>query len=269
MTYCLGITTQQGLVLAADSRTNAGYDQVNVCRKMHAFVQPGERVFVLLASGNLSSAQSAVTLLRREFEHGDGLANMASLYDAARLIGERMRKVAELDRAAFERADIPFNLHFILGGQVRGEPPGLIMIYPQGNPLQAGPESPYLQIGETKYGKPILDRGIRFAQTTLAEAAKYALLSLDSTMKSNVSVGPPIDLLVYQADEFSLTRWRRFQGDDPDLARARKLWEQALRRAVARLPEIRFAQAGPDGANLAGDMGVAIRGGGNADTSSK
>src|SRR5687768_260441 len=226
--------------MASDSRTNAGHDQVNVARKMHLFEQPGERVFVLLSSGSLSCTQSIVTLLRRDFDAGTGLAQAASLYDAARIIGAQVRRVADMDREALERDDFKFNVNLILGGQVRGERPGLFIIYPQGNPLQASEDSPFLQIGETKYGRPILDRGIRFDRTTLEEAAKYALLSIDSTMKSNVTVGPPIDLLVYGADELEVTRYRRFMEDDPDWQKIRTRWQQALRGAVARLPNLRF-----------------------------
>lgn len=241
MTYCLGIVTKHGLVMASDSRTNAGYDQVNVCKKMHTFVQPGERVFIVLSSGSLSLTQSILTLLRRDFDAGKGLASAASLYDAARVIGEQVRKVSDMDRAALERDDYRFNVNFILGGQIKGEEPNLILVYPQGNPLQVSQDSPYLQIGETKYGRPILDRGIRYDVTTLEEAAKYALLSLDSTMKSNVTVGPPIDLLAYLPDELDITRHRRFENDDPDLAKIRVRWEGVLRQAVQRLPDIRFA----------------------------
>jgi len=240
VTYCLGIWTRHGLVMAADSRTNAGHDHVNVARKMHTFVQPGERVFVLLSSGSLSCTQSIITLLRRDFDRGEGLAQATSLYDAARVIGEQVRRVSEMDRDTLERDDFKFNVNLILGGQVRGEPPGLVLIYPQGNPLQASEDSPYLQIGETKYGRPILDRGIRFEKTTLEEAAKYALLSLDSTMRSNVTVGPPIDLLAYGVDELEITRHRRFPAGDPDLVKIGARWEQALRQAVQRLPQIRF-----------------------------
>jgi putative proteasome-type protease len=245
MTYCLGIVTKHGLVMASDSRTNAGYDQVNVCGKMYTFVTPGEHVFVALASGSLSLTQSIVTLLRRDFDAGRGLAAAPSLYDAARVIGEQVRKVSDLDRAALERDEYKFNVHFLLGGQVKGQPPNLILIYPQGNPLQATQDSPYLQIGETKYGRPILDRGIQFDRTTLEEAAKYALLSMDSTMKSNVTVGPPIDLLAYSTDELEVTRQRRFMLDDPDLNKIRIRWEQALRQAVSRLPQLRFRKDVP------------------------
>lgn len=244
MTYCLGIWTRYGLVMASDSRTNAGHDQVNIAGKMHIFAQPGECIFVLLASGSLSVTQSIITLLRRDFDQGKGLARAPSLYDAARVIGDQVRRVSDMDREALERDHFKFNVNFILGGQVRGESPGLVMIYPQGNPLQASEESPYLQIGETKYGRPILDRGIRFAKTTLEEAAKYALLSLDSTMRSNVTVGPPIDLLAYGVDELDITRQRRFPAGDPDLLKIGVRWEQALRQAVGRLPQIRF-RVGP------------------------
>jgi putative proteasome-type protease len=241
MTYCLGIITKFGLVMASDSRTNAGYDQINTCRKMFTFVKEGERVFVLLASGSLSCTQSVLTLLRRDFEQDAGLAKANTMYDAARIIGNEVRRVGDMDRPALERDDYKYNVHFLLGGQVRGEAPGLFLIYPQGNPLQATEDSPFLQIGEIKYGRPILDRGIRFEKTSLEEAAKYALLSLDSTMKSNVTVGPPIDLLAYETDHLAVTHQRRFDADDPDLNKIRTRWQQALRGAVARLPNIRFS----------------------------
>ena len=244
--------------MASDSRTNSGHDQVNVSRKMHVFVQPGQRVFVLLSSGSLSCTQSVITLLRRDFDEGKGLAQAPSLYDAARVIGEEIRRVADMDRAALERDDFKFNVNLILGGQVRGEAPGLFLIYPQGNPLQASEDSPYLQIGETKYGRPILDRGIRFEQTTLEEAAKYALLSLDSTMRSNVTVGPPIDLLAYGVDELEITRQRRFAATDPDLVKIGVRWQQALRQAVARLPQIRFRVSGETGQQADEDESIVL-----------
>jgi putative proteasome-type protease len=244
MTYCLGIVTKDGLVMASDSRTNAGYDQVNVCKKMHTFQKPGERILILLASGSLSCTQSIVTLLRRDFDAGKGLAEVTSMYDGARVVGQQIRAVADVDRPALERDNINFNVCVLLGGQIKGEKPQLFMIYPQGNPLQATEETPYLQVGETKYGRPILDRGIRYEGTTLEDAAKYALLSLDSTMRSNVTVGPPIDLLAYNADSLQITHQRRFTADDPDLVKIRTRWEQALRQAVQKLPTVRF-RVGP------------------------
>ena len=240
MTYCLGIVTKNGLVMASDSRTNAGYDQINTTRKMHTFVTPGERVFVVLASGSLSLTQSIITLLRKDFDAGKGLALVNSMYEAARVVGEQVRKVSDMDRAALERDEYKFNVHLILGGQVKGGEPDLYLVYPQGNPLQATEDSPYLQIGETKYGRPILDRGIRFDRTTLEEAAKYALLSMDSTMKSNVTVGPPIDLIALAPGEMMIRRQHRFAENDPGLLKIRLRWEQALRQAVLKLPDVRF-----------------------------
>jgi putative proteasome-type protease len=242
MTYCLGIMTHQGLVMASDSRTNAGYDDVDVCRKMHKFVQPGERVFVLLCSGSLSLSQSVLTLLDREFKEGTGLATAATMYDAARVVGEQVRRVALLDRPNLERDGYRYNVHVILGGQIRGEAHRLYLIYPQGNPLSVSEDSPYLQIGECKYGRPILDRGVRYHRTSLEEAAKYALISLDSTMRSNATVGPPIDLVIYTADALQITHHRRFGADDPDLRAIQIQWEQALRKAVQELPAVRFEE---------------------------
>jgi putative proteasome-type protease len=240
VTYCLGILTRQGLVMASDSRTNAGYDQVNVCRKMHVFEKPGERVFVILSSGALSLTQSVLALLRRDFDEGRGLAVAPSLYDAARTIGEQVRRVSALDSAELEKDGYKFNVHLLLGGQVRNEAPHLYLIYPQGNPLAATEDSPYLQIGECKYGRPILDRGVRYDRTSLEEAAKYALISLDSTMRSNVTVGPPIDLLVYGRDDLRVSRYRRLHAGDPYLTEIHARWEQALRNAVLQLPAVRF-----------------------------
>lgn len=240
MTYCLGIKTRQGLVLASDSRTNAGYDQVNSCRKMHTLVHPGERAFIILTSGSLSITQSVMTLLKRDFAEGEGLASSPSFYESARVVGEQIRRVAELDRAALERDDYRFNAHILLGGQIRGEPSELYLIYPQGNPLSATEDAPFLQIGECKYGRPILDRAIRYDTTTLDEAAKCAMISMDSTMRSNVTVGPPIDLIVYPAGAMEITQYRRFTAQDPDLLAIQAQWEQALRRAAQELPTIRF-----------------------------
>jgi putative proteasome-type protease len=243
MTYCLGIKTRRGLVLASDSRSNAGLDQVSVCRKMHVLERPGERAFVLATSGSVSLSQSVMTMLREEFAAGRGLAEADSLYAAARCVGEQVRRVADADRAALERDHIPFNVHLLLAGQIRGGDHDLYLIYPQGNPLRATRDCPYLQLGEAKYGRPILERGIRFDETTLEEAAKYALLSLDSTMRSNMTVGPPVDLVIYGADELKV-RWHcRFHEADPQWRTIHTLWDQALRQAVQSLPEIRFADA--------------------------
>jgi len=241
MTYCLGIMTREGLIMASDSRTNAGYDQVNVCRKVHTFTRSGDRAFALLTSGSVSLTQSVLALLNDDFAAGRGLASVTSMYAAARVVGDCVRRVSEMDRAALERDQFSFNIHLILGGQVKGEAPGLYLIYPQGNPLSANQDSPYLQIGEVKYGRPILDRGIVYNSTPLEVAAMYALLSIDATVRSNVTVGPPIDLLVYPNDKFDFNQHRRFLADDPELALVHSQWEQALRKAVEDLPRMQVA----------------------------
>ena len=241
MTYCVGIRTHQGLVLASDSRTNSGIDQVEVCRKMHNFVMPGERMFTILSSGSLSLTQSVMTRLEQEFRAGEGLAGATNFYEAARCVGRQVREVGALDREYMERDNIAFSVNMLIGGQIRGEPPQLYMIYAQGNPLRCTRLSPYLQIGESKYGRPILDRGIRFGETTLEQAVKYAIISLDSTMRSNVAVGPPIDLLVYCNDDLAVKRYRRLEASDPELGEIRSSWEQALRGAIKTLPQIDFS----------------------------
>jgi len=206
---------------------------------MHLFVKEGDRVLVILCSGSLSISQSVITLLRDDFDAGRGLAVASSLYDAARIVGDCVRRVSDMDRASLERDSYSFNVHLLLGGQVHGQEPNLYLIYPQGNPLAATEDSLYLQLGECKYGRPILDRGIQ-ATTSLEVAAKYALLSLDATMRSNVTVGPPFDLLVYKKDSLAIDRCRRISASDPDLALIHSSWEQSLRRAVEQLPDIQF-----------------------------
>ena len=249
MSYCLGIKTIDGLVMASDSRTSAGADQVKKCQKMYRFAVPGERVFVILTTGSLSLSQSVMTLLRRDFDAGVGLASAPTFYDAVREVGRVMRLVSDLDREALERDDFSFNVNLLVGGQITGQEHDLYMIYPQGNPLRATDDSTFLQIGETKYGRPILDRGVNSTSTTLAEAAKYALLSIDSTIRSNATVGPPVDLLIYHAGEFNLDKHRRFTAGDPDWIGIHTQWEQSLRRAVSELPEISFLEHNPQPAS--------------------
>ncbi len=240
MTYCLGIKTHEGLVMASDSRTNAGYDQVNVCRKMHTFVTPGERALVILTSGSLSITQSVVTLLQEDFRQDRGLAAASNMYEAARAVGACVRAVSDMDRDALAKDDYSFNIHLLLGGEVAGGEPELYLIYPQGNPICATQDSPYLQIGEVKYGRPILDRGIDARTTSLDAASKYALLSMDATMRSNVTVGPPVELLQYHRGTLHFGNYRRFFSGDPELELIHGRWEQALRRVVEDLPNIHF-----------------------------
>jgi len=240
MTYCVGIKTHQGLVMASDSRSNAGHDQVNVCRKMHTFARPGERAFVLLTSGGLSLTQSVITLLRQDFNAGCGLASAKTFYDAVRCVGEYVRRVAEMDRAALEADGCCFNIHLLIGGQIKGEAPQLYLIYPQGNPLAVTNETPFLQIGEYKYGRPILERGLVYSKTTLESAALYALLSFDATMRSNATVGPPIEMMIYRNDCLEFDEYCCLDANDPQMLGIHKQWESALRNAVEALPEIQF-----------------------------
>jgi putative proteasome-type protease len=239
MTYCLGIITRQGLVLAADSRTNAGVDYISTYQKLFDFSNSGQRVILLCTSGNLSITQGVVNALQQDLklQENENLHTVPTLHEVAKYIGGKVRQIQEQERPWLEKDGIDFKCTLILGGQVRGEPPGLYMIYSQGNSIQATPETPYIQIGETKYGKPILDRTLTF-ETPLEEAAKGALLSIDSTMKSNISVGPPIDLVMYETNSFFIRHQLRLRIGDPYLAKIRKLWEISLRQAFERMPSV-------------------------------
>lgn len=239
MTYCLGIVTRYGLVMAADSRTNAGVDYISTYQKLFDFSDPGQRVILLCTSGNLSITQSVMNLLQQDLKlkESENLHTIPTLYDVARYVGSKIRLVQQQERPWLEKDGIDFKCTLLLGGQIRGELPGLYMIYSQGNFIQATPETPFLQVGETKYGKPILDRTLTY-DTALEEAAKGALLSIDSTMKSNISVGPPIDLVMYEANSFFIRHQLRLPLGDPYLEKIRKLWEISLREAFERMPNI-------------------------------
>jgi putative proteasome-type protease len=239
MTYCLGIVTQFGLVMAADSRTNAGVDYVSTHPKLFNFSLPGERVILICTSGNLSTTQSALTLLRNEIDSGEAinLHTIPSLYEAARYVGNKIRQVQEQDRPWLEKDGIDYKCNLLLGGQIKGQEPELYLIYSQGNFIQASKDTPFLQIGETKYGKPILDRTLTFS-TPIEAAAKCALLSIDSTMISNISVGPPIRLVMYEADTFEIKYELRLSEREPYLTKMRNLWEVSLREAFDRMPNI-------------------------------
>lgn len=242
MTYCLGIITRSGLVMAADSRTNAGVDYTSTYRKLFDFSKPGERVILLCTSGSLSITQSVLRSLHSDLQSGEGtnLYNQPTLYDVARYIGDQLRRIQERDRPWLEKDNIDYSCNFLLGGQIPGEAPELYLIYTQGNFIQATEETPFLQIGETKYGKPILDRTITFS-TGLSAVAKCVLLSIDSTMKSNISVGPPINLVMYEADTFEVHHQLQLPLGDPYLAKIRKLWEASVRRAFEEMPDVEWA----------------------------
>jgi len=239
MTYCLGILTKFGLVMAADSRTNAGVDYISTHQKLFDFSVPGDRVLLICTAGNLSVTQATLTLLQRDLtaQTEPNLHTLPSLYEVARYIGAKTREIQDQDRPWLERDRIDYQCTFLLGGQVKGEEPGLFLIYSQGNCIQASKDTPFLQIGEAKYGKPILDRILSF-DTSLEAAAKCALLSIDSTMKSNISVGPPINLAVYEADALKLRYELKLKLGTPYLAQIRRMWEVALRDAFDTMPDI-------------------------------
>ncbi|MEM9135922.1 MAG: peptidase, partial [Cyanobacteria bacterium P01_F01_bin.42] len=240
MTYCLGILTRSGLIMAADSRTSAGVDYVSYAQKLFDLSLPEKRTLLVCTAGNLSMTQSIMTLVRREQrEEIDGNLNQLNhMYDVASYFGQKTRVILDQSREWMERDRIDFGCSFLIGGQLCGESPELYMVYSQGNVLQATKQTPFLQIGEIKYGKPILDRTIYFETTSLDESAKCALLSLDSTMKSNISVGPPIHLAMYEKDTFKLSHRSKFEEGDPYLTTLRRSWETSVRDAFRSLPSV-------------------------------
>ncbi|WP_265583831.1 peptidase [Chitinimonas koreensis] len=219
---------EAGLLFASDSRTNAGVDHIATFRKMTVFEQAEERLIVLLSSGNLATTQSVVSLLQQRLHHdGMHLLNARSMYDAAELVGQTIREVLARDAHDIQQAQgIDFGGNFLVGGQIRGEAPRLFHVYPQGNFIEACEDTPYFQIGESKYGKPIIDRVVDF-RTTLAEAAKCTLISFDSTVRSNLSVGLPIDMLLYRGDSFAPARPHRIDREDRYFMRLRRGWARA------------------------------------------
>jgi putative proteasome-type protease len=227
----------EGLVFLSDSRTNAGVDQVNTFRKMKVWQRAGDRVLVLLSSGNLSITQSVVNILEERMLAADvpHLFNAPNLFEAATCVGEALREVRRRDGESLEEMGIDFNAALILGGQIAGEPHRLFHVYAAGNFIEATPETPFFQIGESKYGKPILDRVIT-PDSSLDEAAKCALISMDSTIRSNLSVGLPLDFLSYQRDTLTVQRQATIDADDPYFAMIHSRWGAELRRVFSELP---------------------------------
>ncbi len=247
MTYCVAIRVNEGLVFAADTRTSAGVDDVRTYNKMHVFQFDGERSFVLLSAGNLATTQAVVAQIRRDLEAPVvpmSLRLARHMYDAAEYVGaisvNAQKQVAS--HAQYSTADLRST--FILGGQIEGEEPAIYMIYAEGNCITSSPETPFLQIGESKYGKPILDRVIR-PEVTLEDAARCALVSIDSTMRSNISVGPPIDLAIMPKSALKITHKLRFDLDTPLFAEIRESWGQHLVASFRNLPK--FEWETPDG----------------------
>ena len=242
MTYCVGISLKSGLVFASDSRTNAGTDQVSQYGKMHTLGIDGERQFILLSAGNLATTQAVLTHIRHELRDNPDchLCKARYMDEVADYIGEisREQQKRHIDADGVTAAFSP-SVTFILGGQIRGEPPALHLIYPQGNHITTSLATPCLQIGETKYGKPILDRIIRM-DTALEDAARCALVSMDSTMQSNVTVGPPVEVLIYERDSLTLNHYMRLDEHHPYLTELRSCWADKIRSAFNELPRFNW-----------------------------
>lgn len=245
MTYCLGLLCREGIVFLSDSRTSAGVDNITVHPKMRIYAREGDRVLCLLSSGNLSLTQSVVALIERDIE-GSGLdgtlpclLNQENIHDTVRYVGEKVRAVRALDGEAMREAGVEFNVNFIVGGQIGRQQPQIYRVYSPGNAVHASRETPFLQIGELKYGKPILDRSFTF-ETPLAEAVKCGILSLDATAKSNVSVGTPFEVFCYEVDSLAVRRRALLEEMDPWLCEVRRTWNEGLVRLVREMPEPPF-----------------------------
>ncbi len=238
MTYCVAMLLDTGLVFLSDSRTSAGVDQISTFRKTTVFQKPGERVLVLQSAGNLAITQAVTSMLQEQVETGAeaSLFSCPNLFEAARLVGTALREVHRQDGRALRDFGVEFNASLILGGQIRGEAPRLFSVYAPGNFIEAAAETTYFQIGESKYGKPILDRVIR-RSSSLSEGVKCALVSMDSTIRSNLAVGPPLDLVVVRRDRLAVARHLSIEAQDGYFASLRERWSEALRESFAELPE--------------------------------
>lgn len=245
MTYCLNLLCREGIVFMSDSRTSAGVDNITIQPKMRVYEIKGDRVICLMTSGNLSVTQSVYALIEEDLAlsktepgHGD-LLNQRSLFETARYVGAKIRQVSAMDKAALEAAGFGFNINVLVGGQIAGQKHEIHYVYPQGNSLKASTVSPFLQIGEFKYGKPILDRGFNF-ETRLKDAVTIAILSMEATVKSNVSVGPPIDVLAYEKDSLEVKYRARVEERDPYFHEIQTKWNDGVVRLVETMPRMRF-----------------------------
>ncbi|HYD69664.1 proteasome-type protease [Azospirillum sp.] len=247
MTYCVGLLLNDGLVFASDCRTNAGIDNIATYRKMKVFAKDGDRTLVFLSAGNLAVTQAALSLLE-EGTRGKKAGNILkapTMFQVARLAGEAFREVHRIDAEHLKKHNYDFNATLLLGGQIKGEAPRLFQIYAAGNFIEAMPDTPYFQIGETKYGKPVFDRLLKQSMS-LAEAAKLTLISFDSTIRSNLSVGLPIDMMCYRRDTLVPGYQERFTEGHPYLAEIRRRWGEALRRSFEDIAPLPMNEAIPE-----------------------
>ena len=241
MTYCVATMIDAGIVFASDSRTNAGVDNISTFRKMKTFERPGDRALVVINSGNLAITQATLNHLEQAIRRGTepNLMSVYSMYDVAELVGAALREVRHRDGPFLLENNVDASANFIVGGQIAGEHQRLFLVYAEGNFIEATPETPYFQIGEVKYGKPIIDRVIS-AGTCMEDVIKCVLVSFDSTMRSNLSVGMPIDLACYERESLQLGHLRRFDDQDPYMLSLRQSWGEGVRRAFAQLPNIQW-----------------------------
>ncbi len=237
MTYCIGLQVDSGLVFLSDSRTTAGVDHISTFRKMTVLERPGDRLLVLLTSGNLAVSQAVINELM-PMENGH-LMEAKTMVEAAREVGQALRKVYSRDSGAFREFGLDFAASFIFGGQIGHEPPRLFQIYAAGNFIEATRETPYFQVGESKYGKPIIDRIVE-PRTALKDAAKCALISMDSTIRSNLSVGMPLDLLLYETNSLCVKTHVSIGMDDPYYQQLRSSWGDRLRNAFNDMPDLNY-----------------------------
>jgi putative proteasome-type protease len=260
MTYCIAMRLDSGMVFLSDSRTNAGVDQISTFRKMTVFEHRGERLMVLLSAGNLAIAQAVKQIVCERTGPGErSIWSVDSMFEAVRVIGDAIREVHDRDAHALKESGIEFNCSFLFGGQIRGGPMRLFQLYAAGNFIEATPENLYFQIGEAKYGKPIVDRILR-THTDLGEAAKCALISMDSTLRSNISVGMPLDLLVYEADALAVTRFVQIDADNQYMSMIRNTWGQRLRQVFDGIPDPAWRDApGGDAPRLETDRSDPVR----------
>ncbi|HMN44886.1 MAG TPA: proteasome-type protease [Povalibacter sp.] len=238
MTYCVGILLDAGMVFLADSRTNAGVDQISTFRKVSVFEKPDDRVMVLMSAGNLAISQALINTLRERTQQPDGesLFTAPNMFAAVTHIGDMLREVYKRDAEALKDHNIEFNASLIFGGQIGREPPRLFCVYAAGNFIEATPDTPYFQIGESKYGKPIIDRVVT-RSTSIAQAAKCALISMDSTIRSNLSVGLPLDLLSIHRDTLRVQSHISINEDHDYFRMIRTRWSESLRHAFHELPD--------------------------------
>ncbi len=245
----------------ADSRTNAGVDQISTFRKMTVFEHPGERLLVLMSAGNLAVTQAVRQILCERISPTDtSVWNVKTMFHAVRILGDAIREVHERDAESLKEFGIEFNANFILGGQIRGEGLRLFQIYSAGNFIEATHENPYFQIGESKYGKPIIDRVV-LPKTPLDEAAKAALISMDSTLRSNISVGLPLDLLVYEADSLRVTKFVQIDSSNQYMGMIRNTWGARLKQVFTEIPDPtwRDSTAAPGAPRLETDVTQPVR----------